>query len=412
MKKITVLGGSPLNGEITVSGSKNAALPIIFSCILTKGVSEIENLPDIGDVRSALSILREMGAAVRRSGDVTYIDTSSLTYVTPSERLVSSIRASTYLLGSCLSRFGRCDLMPFGGCAFASRPIDLHLSACKSFGAQLRRGSLASDGLCGANIDLSLPSVGATVNAILLAASAKGESRIGGCAVEPHIDALIAFLNSCGADIKRQDREIFVKGRRLHGGKIRVIGDYVEAGSYLVASLILGGDLSVRGCPTEDMSAVLDALRLLGAEIDIRGDCIRARLEGKSRRFKITAEPYPGFPTDLQPIFAPLMARFSGGEIEDTVWPTRFGYLKTLSSFGVDSAVFGSRAIVYPSRPRPAVCTAPDLRGGFSCLMLALLAEGESVISSADIILRGYADLEKKLSSAGARIKIEKTNFT
>ena len=407
MKKIIVEGGHALNGEIKVSGSKNAALPIIFSCILINGTSEIKNLPDIGDVRVALRIISDLGASVERRGDVTYIDTANLTYKRPSEELVSKIRASTYLMGACLKRFGKCHLLPFGGCDFSHRPIDMHLSACLSLGGVLSSDLLLAKKLVGAEIIFDKPSVGATVNAILLSASAEGDSIIRGCAIEPHIDALIDFINSSGGEVKRCGKDIFVSGRELSGGRISIIGDMIEAGSYLVAGLMCGGEVRVLGCKSDEMTSVSESIHDLGARLLQEGERLWVVRPQIASYLSLTAEPYPGFPTDLQPIFAPLMASHSGGEICDLVWPTRFKYLDSLSAFGVASSVKSGRAEIYKSTIHHGSVSSPDLRGGFACLLAALFARGRSEIYSAELILRGYEKLEEKLAALGARIKIE-----
>ena len=406
MKRIVVNGRGPLYGDVTVSGSKNAALPIIFSCILINGISEIDNLPDIGDVRVALDLLRSFGAVIERRGSITFIDTRRLSYTKPDENLVEKIRASTYLIGSCLSRFGICQLMSFGGCNFSLRPIDMHISACRSLGAKVDGKIISCQGLRGAEINFDKPSVGATVNAILLSASAEGHTVIRDCAVEPHIDALIDFLNSAGASISRCGREIEIVGRELHGGMIKVIGDMIEAGSYLALGIMTGGKIRAHNSPISDMTSVIDALRALGADIVCENDSISACLNG-GEYFCLTASPHPGFPTDLQPIFAPLMASNMGGEICDNVWESRFGYLNALSSFGVQSSVQGNRATIYKSDIHTGSATCPDLRGGMACLMCALSVRGQSEIYSAETILRGYEDLENKLSAVGAEIKID-----
>ena len=407
MKKITLCGGKALCGEVTVSGSKNAALPIIFACILTNGISEIRNLPDIGDTRVALELLVSFGAKVTREEGVTYVDTTQLSYTTPDEFLVSKIRASTYLLGSCLARFGRCPLLAFGGCNFSSRPIDMHIDACLALGGTFCDNEITVKKLVGAEINFKKKSVGATVNAILLASSANGTTLIRGMANEPHIDSLIDFLISCGAHIERIGDELYIEGAELHGGKITIIGDMIEAGTYLAAGLITGGKVSVTNCPIADMDAIFDSFQSLGATILVIEISVMATLAENGRMISISATPYPGFPTDLQPIFASLLAVFSGGEITDTVWHTRFGYLKALSNFGARYEIVGNRAKIYPSTIKNAIATAPDLRGGMACLLLALRSTGKSEIYSAETILRGYEKLEEKLRALGADIKIE-----
>ena len=406
MKKIIVNGGKRLSGEISVSGSKNAALPIIFACILTKGISEIENLPDIGDVKIALSLLKSFGALIEREGNKTMIDTRRLRYVDPDVDLVKKIRASTYLLGACLSRFGRCPVMSFGGCNFSLRPIDMHIDAFMKLGARMDGDALVCDSPHGSVIEFRKASVGATVNAVLLAATADGETVISGCAVEPHIDSLISFLNSCGASITRHDREIRISGRSLHGGSISVIGDMIEAGSYLALSLMTGGDVRILKSPLFDMKASLDAFSSLGAKICFSDGSLYGSIDD-GRYFSVTTAPYPGFPTDLQPLLAPLMAHQRGGEITDNVWQTRFGYLSSLSPFGVKSTVNDNRALIFKSEIRNGISSAPDLRGGMAALICALAAEGQSEIYSAETILRGYEGLEEKLCALGADIKIK-----
>lgn len=407
MKKIHINGSRALSGSISVSGSKNAALPIIFACILTDGVSDICNLPDIGDVRVALKILDNLGAVVTRLDNHTYIDTRTLTYSPPDPRLISKIRASTYLIGSCLVRFSRCEIMNFGGCNFSARPIDMHLDACRALGAEISDRLITAKGLVGAEISFKKKSVGATVNAILLASCAKGSTTIRGYAREPHIDSLIDFLLSCGADITRREESLVINGRELHGGKCTVEGDIIEAGSYLAAGLITGGGVKVDNCPTEQMRSVFDAFKSLGAEVSYDSNSATAFIDGEGKYCYLKATPYPGFPTDLQPIFAPLMASFSGGEIIDTVWESRFGYLNTLSAFKVNSSVCGNTAQIKKTHLIPASVSAPDLRGGMACLLSALSASGQSEIYSAEIILRGYENLIEKFSALGADIKIE-----
>ena len=407
MNKMILKGGVPLIGETYISGSKNSALPIIFSCILIKGVSKIDNLPDIGDVRVALKILKDMGAWVTVEEKCAYIDSRNMEYKKPDGDLVSSIRASTYLIGACLSRFGKCHIMPFGGCRFSDRPIDMHIDAAISFGGIINNDEITTDNIVSNSIIFNKPSVGATVNAILLAATAKGDSVIRGCAIEPHIDSLICFLNSAGANIRRIERDIYISGRELHGGNICIDGDMIEAGSYLGAALITGGELCLRGCPTEHMTKVFDAFKSLGAHITFEDKKVILKKKEKSKYLSLIATPYPGFPTDLQPIFAPIMARFSGGDITDTVWHGRFGYLKCLSSFGISSFLEKEKAYVYRSEIHSAVTTSPDLRGGAACILAALCASGESIINSADIILRGYESIEKKLCALGAYILLK-----
>jgi UDP-N-acetylglucosamine 1-carboxyvinyltransferase len=266
---------------------------------------------------------------------------------------VEKIRASTYLIGACLGRFGICHVGKFGGCNFSNRPIDMHLDACRRLGCDIQSDSIMGFPMEG-EINFNKPSVGATINAILLTSSVSGRSVINGAAREPHIDCLIDFLISAGARISRTNDRIEVVGSKLSGGKIRVIDDMIEAGSYMALSYLTDGKIELQNIPHSEMTAVTNAFCRMG-------------LDGDERYYAhITAEPYPGFPTDLQPIFAPLMAKYRGGVIIDNVWPERFGYLKSLEAFGIKSHVNGNHAEIYPSvRNSPCRCSRLYCRSPF-----------------------------------------------
>lgn len=406
MGKFIIHGGRRLTGEVRVSGSKNAALPIIFASLITHGVSEIHNLPDISDVRCALMIAKSFGARISVRDGVAIIDTRALEYVTPPIELVSSLRASTYLIGAGLVRFGRAELLPFGGCNFAKRPIDIHLSAAESFGATIDGDALSASRLHPASIDLPKKSVGATVNALIMAAGAEGESRIKGHAIEPHVLTLIDYLRSAGALIEPIGDELRVVGRELRGGHVSVPGDMIEAGTYLAASLITGGDVAVSGFVTSELDSFLEPLARAGVEVKRGADWIRLS-RSPSRDMHIVTEAFPGFPTDLQPILAAIMARFRGGSIRETVWQGRFGYLSELAKLGVSYSLDAYGAIIHPSRPSSGIIRATDLRGGAAGILLALAADGVSEIRSGELVLRGYERPVEKLSSLGARIFYE-----
>ncbi len=407
MAIIKINGGIPLCGDIEVSGSKNAALPILFATIVTRGVSEISGVPDISDVRVALDIIKGFGARVVRQEGRLYIDTRDLLYREPDVSLTERIRASTYILGASLARFGKCSILSFGGCNFADRPIDLHIKAAESFGALAEGGRLSCKKLTAANIFFEKKSVGATANALILASATEGESVIRGHAKEPHIMALADFLRSAGAQITVTEDEIRVKGRELHGGTVRVIGDMIEAGSYLGAALVTGGRVGVAGCDVAEMGAYIAFLTSLGAKIEITEGKITAERGSLGRRTSVCAEPYPAFPTDLQPIAAPILASHKGGEIFDNVFPLRFGYLEQLASFGVRYNRGCGRAEIFPSEIHSAEVVLPDLRGGAACLLCALAARGESRLYSGDMIMRGYERYDEKLCSLGADIILE-----
>jgi UDP-N-acetylglucosamine 1-carboxyvinyltransferase len=401
MGKFLIRGGAPLYGRVRVSGSKNAALAVIFASLVTDGVSEIRNLPDIGDVRVALDILRCFGARISRIGDTTYIDTRRLKAVLVPSELTSRLRASTYLLGACLVRFGRADEIVLGGCNFSDRPIDIHIAAMLSHGARVKGGGIVGEELLPSDFTLLLPSVGASVNSLILASGIKGRSVVRGIALEPHILTLIDFLCSAGAKIELSGNTATVDGTDLRGGRVTVGSDMIEAGTYLAVGVLTGGRVTVERAVSEELLPFTNLLSSAGVSVTVDdGICAYGR---PSRPINVIAEPYPAFPTDLQPIIAPLLS-FSGGKIRDNVWPTRLGYLEALKSFGIRSRLVDGTAEIFPSEPSCGNSDAPDLRGGMALVMAALAADGVSVIGNAEIVMRGYERITEKLSHLGAEI--------
>ena len=404
MGRFIVNGGKGLFGGVRVSGSKNASLPIIFASLTTRGVSRIYNLPDITDVADAIGIIEDFGAKVWREGGVTFIDTRELSYTVPRLDAVKRIRASTYLIGACLARFGRAELLPFGGCAFSVRPIDMHLDAAARLGATLTDNQLRADGLSGAEIAFRQPSVGATVNSLILAASACGETRLSGCAREPHVKALISYLVGAGARISVNGDSVTVVGAELHGSSAVIPGDMIEAGTFLAASLVTGGRVRVSGFDARELSAFTSPLLSAGVIEDVSGGSVM--LVGKPKReISVTTGAYPDFATDLQPIFAAILASARGGRIEETVWRSRFGYLDELARLGLSFRMEKDSATIFPSEILAGRAKAHDLRGGAAAVVLALAAEGESVIDSGELILRGYDSFAEKLTDLGAEIQ-------
>jgi UDP-N-acetylglucosamine 1-carboxyvinyltransferase len=325
-------------------------------------------------------------------------------YKKPNPERVGSIRASTYLIGACLSRFGICHLQAFGGCNFAKRPIDLHLLAAQMLGACVEETTVCAKALSGADITLPKVSVGATANAVIMSSTARGITRIKGFAAEPHIMNLIDYLRSAGASIEINDGVLTVKGGELGGGEVEIIGDMIEAGTYAAMAVATGGDLTVSGFNRSELNSALSVLSGCGATVRELDGALRVFGKIKDSA-DIVAEPYPAFPTDLQPIFAALFGLFAGCRIKDNVFPTRFGYLDSLSPFGIKHSVKFSCAHIYPkSVITPATVGAPDLRGAAACLIAALAANGESCIFNADILARGYESLSEKIRSVGGEI--------
>ena len=404
MSSFIINGGIPLRGDVTVSGSKNASLPVLFATLITDGVSRIRNLPDIKDVNVALEIIKCLGARIDTVDGVTVIDTTRLNLVWPGEELVSSLRASTYLIGAMLVRFGRARLSSFGGCNFSVRPIDLHIKAAAAFGAKLLGEELFLDKPCGCVHKIEKASVGATVNSLLLAAGTPTESMLLGCAREPHVDTLIDYLRSAGAEIFEDGGTLRIRGGKLCGGNVTIPGDMIEAGTYLCASALTGGSVRVLGANAKELDSFINPLREAGVKFNVEFGISMCGLPREP--VEIYTSPYPAFPTDLQPIIAPLLAKGSGGSITEGVWQGRFGYLKELAKLGVMSRIVDNFACIYPSKLKCGEINAVDLRGGAAGVISALCSVGESRISCAGNILRGYENLDGKLRSLGADVSV------
>ncbi len=406
MSDFIINGGKPLRGQISAGGSKNAVLPIIFATIAAKGISVIENVPDISDVDTALLLIKELGGRVERSGTTLRVDTRSLRYKPPNPEACCAIRASTYLMGAELARFGRTEISAFGGCSFEPRPIDLHIFAAECMGAFRKDNCLYLKSPKSSEIHFKKISVGATANAMILAASLPIQTHIYGYASEPHIKTLSEFLIFAGAKIEFTEDKIEILGTALSGAHIRIPPDPVETGTYALLSLLFGGGVRVSGAPLEELSALTEPLFRAGAQIseNASGFCLFGELK---EPVSLSAAPYPALATDLQPLTVPVLAAFSGGFVRDTVFPDRFGYVNELSRFGIRTRRCKGAVRVLPSKIHSAEAIALDLRGGASLLFPALLASGESRVSSAELIKRGYGGIAQKLTALGADIREE-----
>lgn len=417
MDRIVVSGGRALVGEVRIGGSKNAALPILFGGILTNDVCVFENLPRVSDVLCVLEILRFMGARVRfhRGGDVE-VDYRELQSVLPPAALTRGIRGSVYLLGALLGRFGTAVLPGVGGCDFGHRPIDLHLSGFAAMGAIAtteddRLTLHAPRGLVGCRFALPLPSVGATCNLLMAAVSATGESVLEGVAEEPHVQALAAFLRAAGAELRSCPGGIVIRGgRHLHGCRVRIIPDMIEAGTYLCAAMATGGEVTVTDTVPEHLGALLWVLERMGGRLCIAKDSVTVKASARYRCMHVETGPYPAFPTDLHPQLAVLFCiggRATGkGSVRERVWESRFRYVEELARMGATARIEGESATFLPTALTPAVVTSPDLRGGAALLLAALATEGRSEILNAATIGRGYEHLETKLRTLGARVRV------
>ena len=416
MTKYVINGGNQLVGEVEISGAKNAAVAIIPAALMVEGVCRIENLPRISDVSTLLVILREMGADIRvvdkRTIDIdcSHIGTSRATF-----DMMRRIRASYYLIGALLGRFGNADVAMPGGCNFGGvRPIDQHVKGFTAMGARIsvQNGivsAVTGNRLRGASIYLDVVSVGATINIMLGAALAEGSTYIENAAKEPHIVDLANFLNSMGADIRGAGTNVIkIRGvRRLTGGFYSIIPDQIEAGTYMAAVAGTGGRVTIKDVIPKHLEGISGKLREMGVTVVELEDSVIVQRTDPLLRTHIKTMPYPGFPTDMQPQISAILCQAEGtSTVTEGVWDNRFKYVDELAKMGSVIRVSGRTAII---EGVPYLTGAPiragDLRAGAALVIAGLSARGESVIEGVSYIERGYEKIIEKFSALGADIK-------
>ena len=416
MTKYIVQGGHPLFGEVRISGAKNAAVAIIPAALLVDGVCRIENIPQISDVTALLKILEQLGANVRfLNRSSVEIDCRHISTTQVSQELAHKIRASYYLIGALLGRFGEAEVSMPGGCNFGGvRPIDQHVKGFVAMGAEVREGDFicakAEGGrMKGANIYLDVVSVGATMNIMMAAVLAEGTTVIENAAKEPHIVDLANFLNSMGADVKGAGTDtIRIFGvDKLHGGSYAIIPDQIEAGTYMAAVAACGGQVLVRGIIPKHMDCITAKLQEMGVQVEEQDDTLLVRRSGKLHRANVKTLPYPGFPTDMQPQITVALCLAEGTSmVTEGVWDNRYRYVGELTRMGAQIRVEGRSAVVEGvEHLNAASVQAYDLRAGAAMIIAALAAEGTSEVSNVHYIERGYEDIIEKLRSIGAQIE-------
>ena len=412
MDSLKIDGGVPLTGEIVISGAKNAALPLMAAALVTDGALCLTNVPDLVDTRSMEVLLRNHGLDVTREGD-RVVMSGDVTNVDAPYDLVRKMRASILVLGPLLARHGKARVSLPGGCAIGTRPVDLHIRAMQALGAvvELADGYIqarAPSGLTGARVVFPMVSVGATENALIAAALAKGTSELVNVAREPEIMDLAECLNAMGARITGHGTDtITVEGvESLGDAEHAVIPDRIEAGTFAIAALITGGELTLTGTRPRHLDSLLEILKDTGAAITVEGDSIRVTSNGAVKAADITTDPYPGFPTDLQAQFMALMCLAEGpSRISETVFENRFMHVPELIRMGADIRVDGGVAMIKGRKSlTPAPVMATDLRASVSLVLAALATEGTSEVSRIYHLDRGYSDLEAKLGACGARM--------
>ncbi len=417
MEKYVINGGKPLQGEVDISGAKNAAVAIIPATLMVDGICRIENMPQISDTDMLLTILTQLGAEVRMVCPGTIeIDSRNVRFCDAPFELMRKIRASYYLIGAMLGRFGSAKTTMPGGCNFGVRPIDQHIKGMNALGAEVdvRNGFVyaeAPDGrLRGAKIYLDKVSVGATMNIILAAAMASGRTIIENAAREPHIVDLANFLNSMGADVRGAGTDtVKVNGvDKLHGGTYSIIPDQIEAGTYMVAAAATGGEVLIKNVIPKHLECISAKLRETGTIVQEYEDSVLVKGNGHLRKANVKTLPYPGFPTDMQPQMGALLCMANGTSvITEGIYDNRFKYVNELRKMGADIQVDGRIAIFEGgAQLTGAPVMACDLRAGAAMVIAGLCASGRTEIEDIHFIERGYENFVGKLRKLGADISI------
>ncbi len=418
MSVIQVCGLTPLKGEISIQGSKNAVLPMMAAALLHRGVTVLTNVPVIRDVACMLDILESLGCRCCHKGDCLVMDARSVTGTSIPEEYVTAMRSSIVVLSALLGRMGEGSCCYPGGCLIGARPIDLHLMALRALGADIRErdGTIEAScrkngGLKGTEIHLSYPSVGATEQAILASVLADGVTIIHQAAREPEISQMCRFLNNMGAVICGMGTDhLMVQGvAGLHDSSFRVEGDRIVAGTYGAAVVAAGGEALLRGICPSDLKVPLEEFQKAGAAVDAdeKNRQIRICMGKRPLPLLIKTEPYPGFPTDLQSPFMAFLATAQGTSyIEEQVFEGRFATAKILEQMGAVIRTEGQRAVIEGHYPlKGAAVNACDLRGGAALMVAALAAEGDTFIGECHHIERGYEDICRDMAALGAHIR-------
>ena len=410
-----IKGGTPLNGEVTIGGAKNAALGILAAAIMADETVVIDNLPNVRDINVLLTAIESIGATVKRIGPhVVSINGSTINDMTIDYDSIRKIRASYYLLGALLGKYKKAQVALPGGCEIGSRPIDLHLKGFRALGAtvSIEHGMIntSADELVGHHIILDTVSVGATINIMLAACMAEGKTVIENAAKEPHIVDVANFLNSMGANIKGAgtDKIRMTGVTSLHASEYSIIPDQIEAGTFMVAAAATRGDVLIKNVIPKHLEAISVKLMEIGATVEEFDDAIRVTSDHRLGHTQIKTLPYPGFPTDMQPQIATLLALSDGTSIvTESIFENRFKYVDELSRMGASIKVEGGNVAIIEGVEgfTGAAISAPDLRAGAALVVAALVAEGYSTVDCIHYIERGYECFEDKLAALGGYIE-------
>lgn len=413
MEQYAIKGGNPLVGEVEIGGAKNAALPIIAAALMSEETVHIDNLPDVRDTNVLLEAMQSIGVMIKREDRhrVTIYPSRINNLVVDGEG-VRRIRASYYFIGALLARYKKAEVALPGGCDIGCRAIDQHIKGFRALGADvnIEYGLIKAEAehLKGSHIYMDVVSVGATINIMMVAALAEGQTIIENAAREPHVVDLANFLNSMGANIKGAGTDVIrIKGvSRLHGTDYAIIPDQIEAGTFMFAAAVTKGDVTVKNVIPKHLESITAKLLEIGCEIEESDDAVRVVAAKPLRHTQVKTLPYPGFPTDMQPQITVALALSRGTSIvTESIFENRFKYVDELTRMGANIKVEGNTAIVDGvSKYTGAKISAPDLRAGAALVLAALAADGYSVVEDIHYIQRGYEDFHLKLQSLGAQI--------
>ena len=415
MEKLVIEGGTPLKGSIRIGGSKNAALPILFGAILMDEPITFHNVPRLRDINTTNAMLKVLGCPAgftNGDGHTVRAEPGALSPEAPYD-MVKTMRASVLVLGPLLAKLGQARVALPGGCAIGARPVEQHTKALEKMGATLKLESGYIVGSCkklkGADITFDFPTVGGTEHLMMAAALAEGDTVLRNAAREPEVTDLANFLNSCGAKISGQGSDVIhIKGvSSLRGSEYRIMADRIEAGTFLVAAAITGGECDIEGCPIEELTAVMAKMGEMGVTLEPHQTGVAVCRSGNLRGVDLTTRPYPGFPTDMQAQLMALMSLAEGSStVEETIFENRFMHVPELNRMGADIKLSGSRAVIRGvTHLTGAPVMASDLRASASLVIAGLAARGETHVQRIYHLDRGYEHIEHKLEQVGARIR-------
>jgi UDP-N-acetylglucosamine 1-carboxyvinyltransferase len=418
LDKLIIQGGIPLNGEITVSGAKNAALPILCASLLAETPLELSSVAALKDIDTTLKLLDIMGVKVTRDADKVKLDASEVGSFEATYEMVKTMRASILVLGPLLARFGSARVSLPGGCAIGSRPVDLHIKGLQAMGAaihithgyiQASTLHLPNRRLQGARYYMDMVTVTGTENLMMAAALASGKTILENAAKEPEVVDLAVCLNKMGANIKGAGTDVItIEGvEKLNGATHNIVCDRIEAGTYMVATAMTGGEVKLKNVQADLLDAVIDKLREAGAEVTVDGETITVKSDGKLKAVNIRTAPHPAFPTDMQAQFMAMNAMAEGiSKVTETIFENRFMHVQELQRLGADISIDGNTALVQGvPHLDGATVMATDLRASASLVLAGLVARGETVIERIYHLDRGYEFLEDKLTALGAKVK-------